>query len=93
MMESGTLNLSVVICTYNPDREVFTRVMDSISALQRPKEGFVEFILVDNNSTFSLTEMDAVDRFLRVPNARLVRKQNKGMLLLGRRVLKKPNMK
>jgi len=78
MMESGTLNLSVVICTYNPDREVFTRVMDSISALQRPKEGFVEFILVDNNSTFSLTEMDAVDRFLRVPNARLVKETKQG---------------
>jgi len=70
--------LSVVICTYNPDIIVFSKVMDSIAALKCPEGVECEFVLIDNNSTFNLREIQSVNRFLERPDTRFVKELRQG---------------
>lgn len=71
-------NLSIVICTYNPDNEVFSRLMHALCALEIPQSTNIEYLLVDNNSTFDLTTIPAVVDFLKLEGAKLVKELRQG---------------
>jgi glycosyltransferase involved in cell wall biosynthesis len=44
------MDISIILCTYNPDPESFYRSMKAIFSLTVPSGKEVEFVLVDNNS-------------------------------------------
>ncbi|NRR91023.1 glycosyltransferase family 2 protein [Winogradskyella undariae] len=44
------MNLSIITCTYNPNRAVFDRLISSVSKLKKTNNISVEWIVVDNNS-------------------------------------------
>ncbi|MEL7027660.1 MAG: glycosyltransferase [Pseudomonadota bacterium] len=46
--------LSVIVCTYNPDRALLARVLGAIGAQTAPRADF-ELLIVDNNSSEPLT--------------------------------------
>jgi glycosyltransferase involved in cell wall biosynthesis len=43
-------SISIIICTYNPEEEVFTRCLKAVKNLQIPEDTKVECVVVDNNS-------------------------------------------
>lgn len=45
---------SIITCTYNPDDEIFNRLIKAVSRLEIPNNVSVEWIIVDNNSTQSV---------------------------------------
>ena len=57
------LKVSVIICTYNPDRKIFHRVLSAVSDLIL-EPGQTEIIIVDNNSN-SPVELEFHDRIKR----------------------------
>ena len=72
---SQTLRLSVLLCTYNPSKEVLQRVLTSLHRQTLPKR-YWEFILVDNNSTPSLDESLAT---VAHPTGKLLRETEQGL--------------
>jgi glycosyltransferase involved in cell wall biosynthesis len=54
---------SIVICSYNPDVCVLKRVLNAVHSL-RPPILPVEVIIIDNNSTQPLLQLETVSQFL-----------------------------
>jgi len=72
--------ISIVVPAYNPQDRIFGRVLDAITALDRPPSCHVECVIVDNRSTPPLVDRPIVQSFLAVcPNARLVREEVAGL--------------
>jgi glycosyltransferase involved in cell wall biosynthesis len=72
--------LSVTICTFNPDREIFQRVLTAIAGCAIPGEWPLEYLLVDNNCTVPLTSQSYVQDFLAATkNARVVVETEQGL--------------
>lgn len=57
-------DISIVICTYNPDLAVLKRCLDAVSALDGAGRS-IECILVDNNSSPAISGHELVKNFLR----------------------------
>ncbi|WP_299456780.1 glycosyltransferase [uncultured Microscilla sp.] len=58
-------DLAIVICTYNPDKKIFARLLDAVNNLQYSSNpARVECIIIDNNSHLPLTESEYVVEFL-----------------------------
>jgi glycosyltransferase involved in cell wall biosynthesis len=51
--------ISVIICTYNPNLEIFSRCIESIIACALHYDNF-ELIIVDNNSDFNFQSLDFI---------------------------------
>jgi glycosyltransferase involved in cell wall biosynthesis len=51
--------ISVILCTYNPNEKYLARALDSILYQDMKKEDW-EFVVIDNNSSTPVREMDAV---------------------------------
>lgn len=49
------MDISIILCTYNPDKACFKRVLEGIFALETGSLA-VEFVLVDNNSSTPVSE-------------------------------------
>jgi glycosyltransferase involved in cell wall biosynthesis len=74
------MNFSIVICSHQPDPEVFRPVLQAISVLQWPVGGSPEIVLVDNASSEPLTDTALVrDWLARTPGARVVREERIGL--------------
>lgn len=58
------MKISIVICTYNPKQRIFSRVLDSIKTLENSASDILEVIVVDNNSSVPLSELDYVQKFV-----------------------------
>ena len=71
------MNLSVIICAYNPDRQTFLRVLGGLEAQTLSRDEW-ELLLVDNGSTPSLDSW--VDASWH-PRARIVKEGEKGVAL------------
>lgn len=71
--------LSVIVCTYNPKEEVFSRSLQSIEAANR-YYGVNEIIIVDNNSSNPVKDNSYVASFLsNNPNAKVVKEEKQGL--------------
>ena len=57
------MKLSVIICTYNPDKAIFKKCLDQV-ALASKQFTPHEIIIVDNNSTHPVSEHDYMNSFL-----------------------------
>ena len=51
------MDISIILCTYNPDPESFYRSLKAIFSLAVPSSKKVEFVLVDNNSTEPVSKL------------------------------------
>jgi len=54
---SNNLELSVILCTYNPRRDILAKALDAVDKQTLPKSRW-EFIVIDNNSSPALTEKE-----------------------------------
>jgi glycosyltransferase involved in cell wall biosynthesis len=51
------LSISILICTYNPDEQIFRRTLKSVESLILREDIPVECIIVDNNSTLPVSQL------------------------------------
>jgi glycosyltransferase involved in cell wall biosynthesis len=73
------MNLSVIICTFNPPEFIFDKCLTAISEAAHNCRPF-EIIIVDNNSTSPVANQDYVKEFLsRHDNARVVVEKTQGL--------------
>ena len=68
--------ISVILCTYNPRRDLLQRTLAAIDAQSLPKDQ-IELIVVDNNSAAPLTDQDINPAG--ILQARLVREPRQGL--------------
>lgn len=64
-MDNLALGFSLLVCTYNPDEQAFRRTLKSIESLVFPVDTPVECIIVDNNSSTPIIQLDYVQEFIR----------------------------
>lgn len=75
----GEVDYSIIICTYNPDAEVFARCLHAVSELNDDTLN-LEVIIVDNNSTIPIAEQEYVQRFLKkLPDTKLLFVKEQGL--------------
>ncbi|OQP67658.1 glycosyltransferase [Niastella populi] len=71
--------ISVIVCTYNPVEEIFSRCLDSITVANQ-LHAAKEIVIVDNNSSTSLLEKEYIRQFLQLNNnAKLLREEKQGL--------------
>jgi len=61
---NATSDIALLICTYNPEKRIFLRVLKALEALEIPEDTKLDCIIVDNNSAASVGEMACVKKFL-----------------------------
>lgn len=73
------MDISIIICTYNPEQRIFSRCLNAVKALHR-KNLQVQTIVVDNNSTLDLEQQNYVAEFLAaVPGSHCIRETRPGL--------------
>ncbi|MFD1552177.1 hypothetical protein DNU06_00230 [Putridiphycobacter roseus] len=81
-MEANKNNatISMVICTYNPNKAIFERVLTAIENLNKPVN-LVEVIIVDNNSKKPIETEEYIARFLEnnTPKTTLIKETKSGL--------------
>jgi glycosyltransferase involved in cell wall biosynthesis len=74
------VELSVVVCVFNPANEVLRRVLTAIKLCMRGHGGRAECVVVDNNSSPPVSARHGISQLLRdMPNTRLVRESRQGL--------------
>jgi hypothetical protein len=72
--------ISILICTYNPEQQIFRRTLKSVESLIISADVPVECIIIDNNSPTPLKQLDYVGEFLdRCPWARVIQETQQGL--------------
>ena len=72
------MNLSVIICTYNPDLTIFNKCLEAISIASAIKKPY-EIIIIDNNSTNSFLKNPFVQSFIHKQSAKLICETKAGL--------------
>ncbi|MEZ5003149.1 MAG: glycosyltransferase family 2 protein [Chitinophagales bacterium] len=73
------VELSIILCTYNPKIEVLKKCLEALSN-QTIKQDRIEGIIVDNNSTKPVKELNIVKAFLKNnPSFRVIREEKPGL--------------
>jgi glycosyltransferase involved in cell wall biosynthesis len=57
------MDISIIICTHNPQERIFKRCLEAVQNLKRGSLN-VEVLLIDNNSVPALNESDYIKHFL-----------------------------
>ncbi len=79
-VNSAKLGISILICTYNPDEQIFKRTLNSVASLNVPALLPIECIIVDNNSPVPIEELAYVREFLdRCSWARVITEKQQGL--------------
>jgi glycosyltransferase involved in cell wall biosynthesis len=74
------LGISILICTYNPEKQIFRRTLKSVDNLKIPAGVPVECIIIDNNSSIPVEQLDYVREFLdRCPWAKVIQETQQGL--------------
>lgn len=77
---NSTPDLAIIICTYNPEERIFSRVLKAVEALEISEYMTLECVVVDNNSATSITEMACVKYFIEKCNwAKVITESNQGL--------------
>jgi glycosyltransferase involved in cell wall biosynthesis len=75
----ATHTISLITCAYNPSEEIFKRVLDAVSKLDRSNVE-AEYIIVDNNSKIPVEKLNYVQEFLKENSwARVVLEKEPGL--------------
>lgn len=72
------MNLSVIICTYNPDETIFNKCLEAISVASVLKKPY-EIIIIDNNSTNLFSKRPFVQEFIYKHSAKLICETKAGL--------------
>ena len=72
------MNLSVIICTYNPDETIFNKCLEAISVASVLKKPY-EIIIIDNNSTNLFSKKTFVQEFIYKHSAKLICETKAGL--------------
>lgn len=56
--------ISILICTYNPNEQIFARTLNSVAALTIREDLLIECIIIDNNSSIPVSQLPYVREFL-----------------------------
>lgn len=73
-------DIAIVICTYNPDEQTFSRTLKAVESLKIPHFLKIECVVVDNNSSTSISELSYVQSFLKNCTwAKLITEYNQGL--------------
>jgi len=76
-MQSG---LTVVVCSYNPEKEIFERVLIALADAARSVDSQNEYLIVDNNSAKPILEEEYVQQFLnKTGNSRVIVERKQGL--------------
>lgn len=79
-MTSRRLQYSIIICTYNPDDRLLARCLKAIDSFEKTDISY-EIIIVDNNSTISLSSRDYIREFLtNWTNAKVLIEKGEGLV-------------
>jgi glycosyltransferase involved in cell wall biosynthesis len=74
------VGISILICTYNPEAQIFHRTLKSIESLIIPAGVSVECIITDNNSPTPVSQLAYVREFIdRCPWARIIQETQQGL--------------
>jgi GT2 family glycosyltransferase len=77
---STMLSLSILICTYNPEEQIFRRTLKSVESLIIPEGVLIECTIVDNNCTTPVNQIPYVQAFLeKCPWARIICEPRQGL--------------
>jgi glycosyltransferase involved in cell wall biosynthesis len=72
--------IGILICTYNPDEQIFHRTLKSVALLTIPTDVPVECIIIDNNSPTPVNQLEYVREFLgSCPWARVIQESQQGL--------------
>ncbi|NMG05955.1 glycosyltransferase [Brasilonema sp. UFV-L1] len=63
MISNSIPDIAIIICTFNPEQHIFSRVLKAVENLEI-KDMFLECVIVDNNSATPVTEITCVRHFL-----------------------------
>jgi glycosyltransferase involved in cell wall biosynthesis len=78
-MNKNTIDISIIICTYNPNLVLLERLLTAIQAILTTTQS-AEVLLVDNNSSPALSALPIVQDFLaQIPQARCVVEPKQGL--------------
>jgi glycosyltransferase involved in cell wall biosynthesis len=70
---------SLIICTHNPKKIIFSRLLDSLERLDKSQLKY-EIIIIDNNSLIPISSLNYVSHFLnKNPSAKLIVESNPGL--------------
>ncbi|EAY31993.1 glycosyltransferase [Microscilla marina] len=61
----SAFDIAIVVCTYNPDEKIFTRLLKAINQLHHDTPSRIECVIVDNNSQKPLSETGYVTKLLK----------------------------
>lgn len=79
-IDGKQIGISILICTYNPEDQIFRRTLKSVESLKIPTGVPVECIIIDNNSPTPVEQLDYVREFLdRCPWARVIQETQQGL--------------
>jgi glycosyltransferase involved in cell wall biosynthesis len=80
MRSSTMLSFGILICTYNPDEQIFRRTLKSVESLMIPEGILIECVIVDNNSPLPVEQLPYVQAFLeKCPWARVIYEPQQGV--------------
>ncbi len=70
---------SIITCTYNPDKELLSRLCVALGALEKGEFCF-EMILVDNNSHSPVSDLELIHQLMKaIPSMRVVKETKPGL--------------
>jgi glycosyltransferase involved in cell wall biosynthesis len=73
------MDISIIICTYNPEQRIFERCLIAIKNLVK-REILAEVIIVDNNSTIPVSSLGYVSMLLpEIPNCKVIIEREQGL--------------
>ena len=72
--------ISIIICTYNPEKDIFERILKALVDAELNSIGYFENIIIDNNSLFPLEHEEYIQKFLKnTPNSTVFIEKRQGL--------------
>lgn len=74
------MNFSIITCTYNPNLEIFERLVNAVNNLTTDENTGFEWIIVDNNCTKPIKEISFIKEQLDLkPNYKIIEEKKPGL--------------
>ena len=81
--------ISIIICTHNPDKFIFRRVLEAIAVCEQPSGCGLECLIIDNKSVPSLEQETYILEILKmIEGGRIIEETNQGLTQARKRGIK-----